>query len=136
MPWVLGSLPHHCADPGCPLARPQARAGSRVGPGLPEHGSASPPAVSVPGGWSCAGLSSPRGPRWSGAWGKSPWSEAPLPTAPSTWQEGTTEFCFSRLVSCRVHKRFYVSGDTANSSSGKKHPFSYFNCDLDFGQNP
>lgn len=102
---------------GLPLPKPEQA--SELAPGLPEHGSASPPAVFVPGGWSCAGLGSPRGPGWSGAWGKSPRSEAPLPTAPSTWQEGTAEFCFSRLVSCRVHKCFYVSGDTANSSSGK-----------------
>lgn len=42
---------------GLPLPKPEQA--SELAPGLPEHGSASPPAVSVPGGWSCAGLGSP-----------------------------------------------------------------------------
>lgn len=95
--------------PPCPITVPVQGACSpspkpeqapELAPGPPGQGSPSPPAVSVPGGWRCAGLGSARGPRWSDAWGRSPRSEVPLPTAPSTWQEGASEFCFSRLVSC------------------------------------
>lgn len=129
-------LPHHCANPGCLFALPEARAGTRVGPGAARSRVTITPycfcTLRVALCW--AGL--PRGLRWSDAWGKSPRSEVPLPAAPSTWQEGTAEFCFSRLVARRVHKCFYVPGETANSSSGKKHPFSNFKCDLAFGKTP
>ena len=110
MPWVLASLPHHCANPECLFAFPKARAGTRVGPGAARSRVTITPCcfytLRVALCW--AGL--PHGLRWSDAWGKSPRSEVPLPKAPSTWQEGTAEFCFSRLVSRRVHKCFYVPG--------------------------
>ena len=109
MPWALAALPHHCASPGCLLALPQARAGTRVGPGAARTGVTTPPPLLLyPQG---GGVLAWAGPRWSDAWGGSPRPEVPLLTAPSTGQEGAAEFCFSRLVSCWVHKCFCFWGN-------------------------